>query len=193
MLCANSGFAERGARRSSLALGFLGGFSMSNNVNSGSTASLSSVTDLAFGFSADISLEKNWALEIDLLSIAKGFNSTEAGVPTNYGVRYLQLPVQLRYYASPNVAIHFGPYLASLVIAANRSVGGTSEQIKGAFANDFGLTGGLWLGFPASKRLTVGLDTRFDLGLADIEADNDPSSIIRTRAIIFLSSFIFSL
>ena len=69
---------------------------------------------------------------------------------------------------------------------------GESSAIKGDFSNDYGITAGFWVGFPASKSVGVGLDVRFDYGLNDVKAGGNPLTPLKTRALISMLSLQYS-
>ena len=78
-------------------------------------------------------------------------------------------------------------------MSANRQSSGVNSPIKGDFTNDYGVSVGGWLGFWANPQLAVGLDVRYDMGLANVQNVAEPSSAIKTRAVNAMVTLIFGL
>ena len=190
---ASLSLAETGGGSKGKFSGFLyGGFALSSNqyVDAGTP---SGFAGLAYGLGAEVHLNPKLSVGLDMLYETKGHTIETSAGQTKYSLSYVSFPVQLRWAPAPFIVFHGGPYLASLMVAATREGGGSTDSVKSGFNNDYGVTMGLWIGARAASVLQIGLDTRFDLGLADIQNDNVPSTYIRTRATLFLLTFIFGM
>lgn len=178
--------AERPYGKNKLfAVNIYGGFTVPNNQYHGGSK-LSGYTGLGYGLGIDIRPISEVALSIDFLHTTKGHWLSVDGSATRYEVNFLEFPVKIKLYPTNFLAFFVGPYLSGLVISAVRESDGGASSVKSEYKNDFGITWGVWLGIPASPLLTLGLDLRYDYGLADIEKDDNPSDKIYTRALLGL-------
>lgn len=168
----------------------LGGFSFTGNQGTG-IGNVSGVTGLSFGFGGEARLLPGLSLCMDVLNIQKGYSLTNSGLTTNFDLQYLEFPVTLKYQPASWAAFRIGPYLGAFLLSANREGQGTSSQIKGNFKNDYGIALGTWLGFNPNQSMSIGLDTRFDMGLANILNDAEPTHVVKTRSIISMATVVF--
>ncbi len=167
-----------------------GGFSFTSHRATTSNP-VTSVNGIAFGIGGYYQLLPKLRVGLDILHVGKSYE--EGGTsPTKYNLAYLQVPIKIYWLPLPEVALHTGPYVASFIMSATRETQGNLDSVKASFSNDFGIETGIWIGFRPNQRMTIGLDTRFDLGLSDIESDNDPKDVVRTRTVITLFTVQFA-
>ena len=159
------------------------GFSF-NNHESTNVNPLSGFTGVAFGVGLDYRLLPTCALSADALFIFKSYELSNNGDLTRYSPAFLEFPVQLNFQPAGWVYFHFGPYLASLVVSGTKVGDGELTGVKGQFANDYGVTMGMWLGIYNNPKLHVGLDIRYDYGLSDIQFLKYPNYTIHTRSLL---------
>lgn len=169
----------------------LGGFSSSNHKGVG-LGQVDSKMGLTFGIGFDFKVLPNVAIEVDILNTQKNFELTATGTRESYTLTYLEAPVLVKWIASKNFHLKTGPYLTGLLIDGNRESAGQANPVKASFKNDYGVTFGTWFGFQTKKNLQIGLDLRYDLGLADIQWDNDPSTLLYTRTFMALMTLTFN-
>lgn len=149
-------------------------------------------TGIMFGFGVDYRFLPYFSLSGEMLFVAKAYELNNGSILTRFDPAYLEFPVQLKFQPANWVYFHVGPYLASLVLSGTRQYEGQQDAIKLNFANDYGITGGIWLGIAANPKLNVGLNLRYDYGLADIEFDKMPGDTIKTRTLMPLFTVTFS-
>ncbi|MFM8315898.1 MAG: outer membrane beta-barrel protein [Deltaproteobacteria bacterium] len=195
MVAASASFAERrissGAQKKLSGL-IYGGFSFTSHKSEGA-GNVTGQTGLAFGFGVDYKIMSQISLGIDMLYTQKGYQLRTATSVTQYDLSYLEFPVYVKWAPFRELQFKVGPYLAGMMVAANRQVSGIDTPLKGDFANDFGISYGAWLGFWANPQLAVGVDMRYDQGLANIQNVAEPSAAIRSRAFTSTLTLVFGL
>lgn len=149
-------------------------------------------TGIVFGFGVDYRFIPNFSLSGEMLFVAKAYELNNGTTLTRFDPAYLEFPVQLKFQPAGWIYFHAGPYLASLVLSGTRQYDGHQDAIKLNFANDYGVTAGIWIGLAANPKLNVGLDLRYDYGLADIEFDKMPGDTIKTRTLMPLFTVTFT-
>lgn len=170
---------------------FLGGFSFAHN-RSMNAGVVDTKMGMNFGLGIEFRVLSSLALEIDFLIAQKNYESIlSSGLREAYYLTYFETPVLVKWLVTPHFHLKVGPYLGSFLISATRESNGGEAPVKSEFKNDYGATFGLWLGMPAKKNLSLGLDIRYDLGIADVQNDGDPSSALYTRALMTLFTVVF--
>lgn len=176
----------------SIGFNLLGGFSSTHHEQNG-IGPVESQMGLTYGFGIEFLVLPEVSIEIDLLNTQKNFESFWPGAveKESYFVHYLETPILIKWRPSKNFHLKTGPFLSSLMIKAVKESGGTSESVKDQFKNDYGVTFGAWFGFHTRRNLLVGLDIRYDLGLADIWKDNVAGTQLYSRSLMGLLNFTF--
>lgn len=196
ILCSTASFAERritgggGARKISGLL--YGGFSFSSHKSEGG-AGVDGYTGLAFGLGVDYKIMNQISLGIDMLYTQKNYQARTSSSVTQFDLSFLEFPFFIKWNPFKEFQLKVGPYLTGLMVSANRQSSGVNSPIKGDFTNDYGVSMGGWLGFWANPQLAVGIDVRYDMGLANVQNVAEPSSAIKTRAVNALVTLIFGL
>lgn len=180
-LNATSLLAEGGAKKWHLPIYM--GFSF-NEHESTNVTPISGYTGITFGLGLDYRFLPMCSLSAGMLFISKSYELSTNGDLTRYNPAFLEFPVELIFQPAGWVYFHAGPYLASLVLSGTKVGDGQLEAIKGLFANDYGITLGMWLGIYNNPKLHVGLDLRYDYGLADIQFVKWPNYTIHTRTLM---------
>jgi Outer membrane protein beta-barrel domain len=171
--------------------GLKGGLNVANQKFTGSLSPTnSSIIGLNIGVFTEIKFSNEIALQPELLfsmqgssfdlRVSDGFTTVDTS--NKFDLGYINLPVMLKYYASEDFFIEFGPQVGFLINAdletkANgRSV---KQDLKKLFTNnDFGLNFGL--GFNVNPNLFF--DARYNLGLSNIaEVDSNSDDSIKNR------------
>ena len=155
--------------------------------------SVAGYTGIAFGLAVDYRFVPMFSLSGEVLFLTKAYELDNGSTITRYDPKYLQFPVQLKFQPANWVYFHAGPYLASLVLSGTRVGNGQVDAVKFDFDNDYGCTMGVWIGIASNQKLNVGLNIRFDYGLADIEYDKYPGDTVRTRTLMPLFTITWSL
>ncbi|NBX75544.1 MAG: hypothetical protein EBQ92_03255 [Proteobacteria bacterium] len=173
-------------------LNLLGGFSSTNHEQV-ALGGVESQMGLSFGLGLEFSVLPTVSVEIDILNAQKSFQFLPLGGGTkeSYYLTYLETPVLIKWLLSKNFNLKAGPYLSGLMISATKEAGGATSSVKSEFKNDYGITFGAWFGFQTKKNLLIGLDIRYDLGMADIRNDSVADNHLYTRTLMGLLNFTF--
>lgn len=176
----------------SIGVNLFGGFGSTHHEQNG-VGLVESQMGLTYGLGLEFIVLPDVSVEIDLLNTQKNFEAFPSGgtEKESYFVNYLETPVLIKWRASKNFHLKTGPFLSSLMIKAEKESGGVSEPVKDRFKNDYGVTFGAWFGFQTKKSLWIGLDVRYDMGLADIWKDNTAGTQLYSRTVMGLLNFTF--
>ena len=176
----------------SVAVHLLGGFT-STHYKEGGLGKVESQMGLAFGLGIDFWVMPQLGIEIDFLNAQKNFELTPAGSSgkESFYLTFLQMPVLVKLMASKNVHLKAGPYLGGLLMSGFKEGSGSSSSVKDQFRNDYGVTVGAWLGTQTKKNLLIGVDLRYDIGLADLRNDNLPETTLYSRTLTTLLTLTF--
>jgi len=132
-------------------------------------------TDMKIGFHvgafAEILFTDKFALQPELLYSAQGAKASEGDVKTN--LDFINIPIMAKYYVIDNLAVEAGPYVGFLMKAENKADAGSMDIKDDMSSIDFGL------GIGASYNLDNGFfgGARYNLGLSDVQKDNDGDAI----------------
>ena len=137
-----------------------------SNINAQSSeASWGSRTGVHVGLLAHIHLNKNWAIQPELLYSMQGAKSTVAGDETQtINLNYLNVPVLLQYMFDNGFRLQTGPQLGFLMSATSKI--GTGEAVKNTeFYNKTDFSWSFGAGYLSN--IGLGVDARYNLGLTD--------------------------
>ena len=159
----------------SVNFGIKGGLNV-YNVHVDDESEYDSKTGLHVGLLGHIHLNKQWALQPELLYSAQGAKFTNSGVETKLKLDYINVPILFQYMFDNGFRLEAGPQVGFLVGAkteANDVSVDVKDQLKGV---DLGL--GLGLGY-IHMPSGFGVDARYNLGLSNISEDDDNKSMNR--------------
>jgi len=132
-------------------------------------------SDMKVGFHvgafAEIFFTDKFALQPELLYSAQGAKDSDVDVKTN--LDFINIPIMAKYYVIDNLAVEAGPYVGFLMKAEFKGDNGSLDIKDHMNTVDFGL------GIGASYNLDNGFfgGARYNLGLSDVEKDNDGDAI----------------
>ena len=159
------------------------GFSFNDHESTNLTP-IRGYTGINFGFGVMYKFLPMFSLGADMLFIHKSYELDDNGTIYRYDPGYLEFPVQLHFQPVSWFYLHAGPYLASIILSGTKQGQGQLDAVKSTFANDYGVTMGFWIGIPTNPKLHVGIDFRYDYGLADIQFTKWPNYTIHSRSIM---------
>jgi hypothetical protein len=125
------------------------------------------------GFTAGMELDPFLTLESGLLFLNHEFSLTTGGVTQDKTLRFLDLPIFLRFAPLNQVALYFGPYFG-LALGSSQS--------------DFGAMGGFGWRYALGLSTKLRLDALYQFGLAFLDSTQ---STQRSRNFIFLAGVQF--
>ena len=111
-------------------------------------------------------INKNWCFQPELLYSGEGQRYMSNGVERTLALSYLQLPLMIQYYPTPQIYLEAGPQFG-LLLSAQDKVDDESGHINAK--DDFTAAQvaiGLGLGFKATEQLV--LYGRYNFGLTDV-------------------------
>ena len=111
-------------------------------------------------------INKNWCFQPELLYSGEGQRYISNGIERTLALSYLQLPLMIQYYPTPQVYLEAGPQFG-LLLSAQDKVDEESGHINAK--DDFTAAQvalGLGLGFKATEQLI--LYGRYNFGLTDV-------------------------
>lgn len=125
------------------------------------------------GLLGHIHVNKNFAIQPELLFSAQGAKYKTSGVDTKLNLNYLNLPIMLQYMFDNGFRLEAGPQLG-LLLTAKADDGTTKTDIKSDLKPvDLGLGFGIgYIHVPSG----FGVDARYNLGLSNIN-DNDNNGV----------------
>lgn len=121
-----------------------------------------------FGGLAHIHISKEFALQPEVLFSGQGAKSTVANVVYKTNLNYILVPVLLQYMVGTGFRLETGPQIGFLA-SAKQKAGDLTVDVKNRFKkSDFA-----WVfGAGYLSGCGVGVDARYNLGLAKINDDN---------------------
>jgi hypothetical protein len=153
-------------------IGIKAGLNLSNIKNS-NDVKYDMKPGLHAGLLGHIHVNKNFAVQPELLFSAQGAKYTTAGVVTKLNLNYLNVPVLLQYMFDNGFRFEAGPQVG-LLLTAKADNGTTKTDIKSNLKPvDVGLALGLgYIHVPSG----FGVDARYNFGLSNIN-DEDVTSV----------------
>ncbi|MEJ7588564.1 MAG: porin family protein [Ferruginibacter sp.] len=126
------------------------------------------------GLLAHIHLVKHVALQPEIVYSRQGGKGSGAGVAFERNLDYINVPVLAQYMFDNGFRIEAGPQVGILVNATHKSGNTLTTDVKSFYKTaDVGLAGGISYVHPASG---FGVDLRYNLGLSNINKDNNVKS-----------------
>jgi len=178
-------------------LGIKAGVSMATYKWTGESAS-QSLTKPVFGVFAAFNLSKSFAIQPELYYLTQGGSWTEVFEATTYKYvdrwNYLHVPVLAKYRFMPDKTLtpilFAGPAVSFLLSAHYKYFVNDFEEfdkdIKMWMKNtNFSAVFGAGIEYKMDKLMLI-FDVRYDLGLTNIDSDNDPDDQEKTRAFMFM-------
>lgn len=176
------------AKLGTFEISFFGGITNCSPKEQNQSFTITADNGIAYGLGFEYWLSRGLSIEIDFINTAKNYQTNENGT-TTYKLSYVEVPILFKLSPSKSISLFWGPYMAGLVIDAKAQSSGTEAGVQSQFGQDYGLTAGLWIGYRADSGVSLGLEGRYNHGLADIENDNQATTKLLSRNILFLLRF----
>ena len=154
--------------QSPVTFGLKGGLNIANLRIDDNDADLEARLGLHAGGVAHIHLNRNWAIQPELLYSAQGFGDIDND-DVKWKLDYINVPVMVQYMFDNGFRLETGPQLGLLINAEAKS-GNAEVDLK----DDFKSTDVSWgFGLNYLSKSQVGVGARYNLGLTDIsESDS---------------------
>ena len=144
--------------------GLKAGANFSTINTEGTAATYASRTGFHVGALAHIHLNKNWAIQPELVySLQGGKSKLPAGGTQTINLSYLNVPILLQYMFENGFRLQTGPQLGFL-LGANYKTGDANTSVTDSYnKTDFAWS----FGAGYLTKSGVGVDARYNLGLSD--------------------------
>lgn len=149
-----------------------------SNVSTSNQEDFTNLMNFNSGIVVRLKMAEKFLLNTEVLSSNKGFNSMLIPVGTTANqLTYLSFPVLLQYCATNKIYFQLGPEFNFLTKAKMKNSTIDEMVTKDYNTFDFSLAGGV--GFKILKALN--LETRYSLGLSQINKDETTSGLYKNR------------
>jgi hypothetical protein len=110
-------------------------------------------------------INNNWCFQPELLFSGEGQRYFDNGEERTLALNYLQLPLMIQYYPSPQIYLEAGPQVGVLINAEDKGNEATHLNVRDDFSTAQ-IALGVGLGFKASDQVI--LYGRYNFGLTDV-------------------------
>lgn len=170
-------FSQATKKEEGIKLGFKTGLNVSNFM-SNDIENNTVRTSIHFGFLSEIIISDEVSFQPELLYSGQGF----VGADTKQKFNYINIPLLLKYYVTDNFTVEAGPQVGFLIKSYSRGNLGNTN-IKDQNFLDFGVN--LGLGFELKNNIFF--QTRYNLGLVNINAASNNDTMNYTNSVFQLS------
>lgn len=183
LLASGMMFLACAANAQNVRLGVKAGANFSTVNTNGNDPAWGSRTGAHAGLLAHIHLNKNWAIQPELVYSMQGAKMTVAGGQMQtINLSYVNVPILVQYMFDNGFRLQTGPQVGFLA-AANTKVGTTHTSNKEFFnSTDFSWA----FGAGYLSNIGLGVDARYNLGLNDIYK---PGALRETNSVFQLGLF----
>jgi len=115
-------------------------------------------------------INSNWCFQPELLFSGEGQRYVDNGEERTLALNYLQLPLMIQYYPSPQIYLEAGPQVGVLINAEDKGNEATHLNVRDDFSTAQ-IALGVGLGFKASDQVI--LYGRYNFGLTDVTRFDD--------------------
>jgi hypothetical protein len=144
-------------------------YSSLSSGGTGASDPYSSRTGWGVGAEAELGLGSHWGLELGVLYLNRELSDTSVTPSLDSSFRYLEVPLQLRYWLGRTVSIGAGAYAAYAIGDIEDSSGGSTAYSAAGYGKfDAGLLASLGLHLPVGEKLSFFLEGRYSQGLSDL-------------------------
>jgi hypothetical protein len=174
VLLAGISFATA-ANAQSLQFGIKAGANFANVNGDGlQGTSTSSLVGFNGGVFLGLGFTDNLSLQPELVYSGQGFKESESGETGTQTENYINIPVLLKYKLPVGLYFETGPQIGFLM-SAKAKASGFSVDDKASFkSTDFSWAIGAGFQIPSTQ---LGIDVRYNIGLANIANDNGSGSV----------------
>ena len=175
--------AQKTKRDEGIKLGIKGGLNVSNFVGDGMEDKNNTFrTSIHLGILTEIIVSDKFSIQPELLYSGQGYSGSATPGFSRSKYNYLNLPVMAKIYVADRVSIEAGPQLGFLLYAKERT-DTDINTIENQETVDFGLN----LGLAYDLKNGVFLQTRYNLGLSNINSGTDAIANKYTNSVIQFS------
>ena len=173
--------AQSSKQEEGIVLGIKGGLNMSNFM--GDVEDQSMRTSVHFGFLAEIIVSDKFSVQPELLYSGQGYSGGQtSGGFSRSKYDYINLPVLAKIYVAKKISVEAGPQIGFL-ISAKQTTENDNVSIPDQKKVDLGLNFGL--AYDLKNRMFF--QTRYNLGLSNVNSGSNANAIKYTNSVIQFS------
>lgn len=170
-------FSQANKKEEGIKLGFKKGLNVSNFM-SNDIEKNKVRTSIHFGFLSEIIISEEVSFQPELLYSGQGY----VGADTKQKYNYINIPLLLKYYVTDNFTVDAGPQVGCLIKSYSRGNLGNTDINNQNFL-DFGIN----LGFGYELKNNIFFQTRYNLGLININAANNKETLSYSNSVFQFS------
>jgi hypothetical protein len=172
--------AQNSKKDEGIVFGLKGGLNVSNFI--GDIIDNTFRTSVHLGIFSEIMISDKFSLQPELLYSGQGYSGSATPGFSRSKYDYINLPVLAKIYIAEKISIEAGPQIGFLVSAKEK----TSDD-KLSIPNQKTVDFGLNLGLAYDLKNGVFFQTRYNLGLSNVNSDSNANAIKYTNSVIQLS------
>lgn len=172
--------AQKSKKDEGIILGLKGGINVSNFI--GDIKDNTFRTSIHLGIFSEIMVSDKFSIQPELLYSGQGFSGRSTPGFSRSKYDYINLPILAKIYIAEKISIEAGPQIGFLVSAKERTTN-DNITIQNQKTVDFGLN----LGFAYDFKNGVFFQTRYNLGLSNVNAGPNENAVKYTNSVVQLS------
>ena len=180
IICYSTTNAQKSKKDEGITFGLKGGLNISNFA--GDIKDNTFRTSIHLGVFSEIMISDKFSLQPELLYSGQGYSGSAAPGFSRSKYDYINLPVLAKIYIAEKISIEAGPQIGFLVSAKNRTTDG-NVKIQDQKTVDFGLN----LGLAYDLKNGMFFQTRYNLGLSNVNSGSDSNAVKYTNDVIQVS------
>ncbi|MSP84348.1 MAG: PorT family protein [Flavobacteriaceae bacterium] len=172
--------AQKSKKEEGITFGLKGGLNVSNFA--GDIKDNSIRTSVHLGVFSEIMISDKFSLQPELLYSGQGYSGSAMPGFSRSKYDYINLPVLAKIYIAEKISIEAGPQIGFLVSAKQRTTD-DNDKISDQKTVDFGLNFGL----AYDLKNGIFFQTRYNLGLSNVNSGSNANAIKFTNSVIQVS------
>jgi hypothetical protein len=172
--------AQNSKKDEGITFGLKGGLNVSNFI--GEVNNNTFRTSVHIGIFSEIMISDKFSLQPELLYSGQGFSGSATPGFSRSKYDYINLPVLAKIYIAKKISIEAGPQLGFLV-SAKEKTDNDNVSISNQKTVDFSLN----LGLAYDLKNGIFFQTRYNLGLSNINSGANANAVKYTNSVIQLS------
>ena len=172
--------AQKSKKEEGIVFGIKGGLNISNFI--GDIKDNTFRTSVHLGIFSEIMVNDRFSIQPEILYSGQGFSGSSEPGFSRSKYNYINIPVLAKIYVADRISVEAGPQIGFLLSAKERT-DNDNITIKNQKIVDFGLN----LGLAYDLKNGVFFQTRYNLGLSNINSADNTNAVKYTNSVIQLS------
>jgi hypothetical protein len=174
------GFAQKSKKDEGIIFGIIGGLNVSNFIGDIEDNTLR--TSVHMGVFSEIIISEKFSFQPEVLYSGQGYSGRTAPGFSRSKYDYINLPVLAKIYVAERISVEAGPQIGFLLSAKQRT-----ELDKVNIPSQKTVDLGLNIGLAYDLKNGIFFQTRYSLGLSNINSGANANAIKYTNSVIQLS------